>query len=440
MRGAHIKIITGIALLAIFLLQGMWLYNTYSLLEKELKEKLDNVFARSIEGEIFLRLENLEAQIKPGEKVEGTKPGDSSYSNALAFHEFLLTYNNSFSLENLDSIWKQKLAEEDMVSIKYFLFITDSAGNITQQINQGVEKDTHFNIHLKKPIRKDHSEYIQVIIESPYKVILKQMFLLLIASLMIAIIIGYCFYLQIKIIIRQDRMAEIRKDFTHAMIHDMKNPVTTILMSTNALKSGKLDDKIQMKNQYFSIILKEGEHLLALANKILTIARLEEKKVNLSKSDIDLKKLFDSLIEDYKLESTKEVQFSTNLDNAGSVYADSEHMYEIFKNLIDNAIKYSKESVIIDISSDKNEHDTLIKIRDNGIGISLNDQKRIFNKFERIYSRKGKKISGFGLGLNYVHQAVIAHGGDIKIESIPDLYTEFTIIIPNKKNDQTVTD
>jgi len=302
-------------------------------------------------------------------------------------------------------------------------------------MNRDVEGKSHFDIYFKKPIRQDHSEYIQVIIESPHRVVLEKMLLLLIASLIIAIIIGFCFYLQIKIITRQNRIAEIRRDFTHAMVHDMKNPITTILMSANTLKGGKLDDKADLKKQYFDIVLKEGEHLLALTNKILIIAKFEEHKITLSKCDVDLKSLFDKLIDNYQLASSKKIEFITEFNGISTIYADPEYMYEVFSNLIDNAIKYSKEYVIIHITCLKESDSTLISVKDNGYGISISDQKRIFNKFERVLSKKEEKVSGFGLGLSYVYQVVVAHEGTVKVESIPDLYSKFTVIIPNLRND-----
>jgi len=436
MRSKYLKIITGIALISILFLQGMWLYNTYLFLDKELKSKLENKFARSIEEEVYHRLDNNKLKRMEGSVVEGARPDNDFYLNTLAFHEYLLSYNIPFSLADMDSIWKQKLTNEDILPIEYLLFITDSTGTVIQQIDHGVKEKTLFDIHLKRPLRDDNSEYIQVIIESPYKVVLDRMLLLLIGSLIIAIVIGFCFYLQIKIIMRQNRIAEIRRDFTHAMVHDMKNPITTILMSTHTLKGGKLDDKEQLKKQYFEIILKEGDHLLALANKVLTIAKFEEHRVKLSKCDIDLKELFDKLINKFRIASAKDVEFTTEFNDISTIYADPEYMCEVFSNLIDNAIKYSRKSVTIDIICKKDADNTYISIKDNGIGISLNDQKRIFNKFERVLSKKEEKTSGFGLGLNYIYQAVTAHEGNVTLESVPDLYSKFTVIIPNLKDDQ----
>jgi two-component system phosphate regulon sensor histidine kinase PhoR len=364
--------------------------------------------------------------------VEGARPDNDCYANALVFHEYLLSWDIPFSFETLDSIWSQKLMD-GIGPINYLLQKTDATGKPTEQIHRGAKEKSPYTLVIKRPIRNDHSEYLQVVIESPYKIVLGKMMMLLAASFIIAIILGYCLYLQIRMIIRQERIAEIRQDFTHAMVHDMKNPVTNILMSAEALKSGKLDDKIRMKERYFDIVLKEGNRLLAFANKILTIAKFEGHKIELIKRDMDLKEVIDGLTAEYLISPSKEIRFTTGITGGLVIHADPDYMVDVLRNLIDNAIKYSKETVTIQIKAEKQKKEAVIQIKDNGMGIALKDQKRIFNKFERTRSREKQTKSGFGLGLYYVFRVVSAHDGTIKVESVPDEFSEFTIRIPNKK-------
>jgi two-component system phosphate regulon sensor histidine kinase PhoR len=219
----------------------------------------------------------------------------------------------------------------------------------------------------------------------------------------------------------------------------MKNPITTILMGVNTLKGGKIDDKPQMKAHYYDILTKEGEHLLSIANKILTIAQFEENKIILSKTPIDLVELFHNLVEKYQLNTSKEIQFQIDLNGVETIYGDYEYIYESFSNIIDNAVKYSKEKVEIYITSFVQGNDVQVKFKDNGIGISEKDRKIIFEKFERASSvQKNKKTSGFGLGLNYVYQVITAHGGTIELDSELGSYSEFTINLPY--NDKATID
>ena len=431
MEKQFIKIISAIALVALLSIQGIWLSNTYTLLHEKLITDLEEGFARAIETEVYQRLDDNKEEIQRGEIIGGVRPDHDFYINVLAFHEFLLSWDLPLSMAMLDSIWSKKLAD-DIGTVKYLLLKTDSARIPTEQINRGVSGNSPYTLTIERPVRIDNSEYLQVVIESPYKIILGRMFVLLVTSFLIALILGYCIYLQISLILRQGRIAEIRQDFTQAMVHDMKNPITNIYASANMLKSGALDSKPHLKNQYFDIQLKEINRLMAFSNKILTIAKFEEKTVQLEKSDLDVNQLFNSLVEEYLLSPSKEIRFTTDCEDGCMIYADSEYMADVFRNLIDNAIKYSKNSVSIHLKAIKEKKETIVQIMDNGIGISSKDQKRLFKKFERVPTREKERKSGFGLGLYYVYQIVTAHGGTVKVESVPDQYSEFTLIIPNK--------
>lgn len=440
MGNQFIKIITGIALISILILQGIWLYSTYNLLEEELVGRLDKVLSRAIEKEVYIRFDSPGRSKSNGKIIKGAQPKNDPDTNALAFQEFLATEGTPLDFSQLDSIFKNDLQKE-VGKISYSLRMIDSANKILESSEYGNIQDIESAFYTKKmPIRMDNSVFVQTIIASPYKVIFEKMLLLLIASGVIAIIIGYCIFLQIKIIIRQDRIAEIRQDFTYAMIHDMKNPLTTILMGTQTLRTGKLDDKPELKDQYFNILVDESNHLLTLSNKILTIARLEHDNMKLTKQQVDLPKIVTSLLDKFKIEQRKTIIFNTNFNDIEYVYADSEYLSEAIRNLIENAIKYSKDSVNISINCISENQFSKIKIRDNGVGISLKDQKKIFDKFERAsFTNSSAGPAGFGLGLNYVYRVITAHGGDVTVDSILGSFSEFTISLPNTdENDKTI--
>ena len=138
------------------------------------------------------------------------------------------------------------------------------------------------------------------------------------------------------------------------------------------------------------------------------------------------------LVEKAKAKTEKNIDFIVDL-LAKHVMADEQYLTEAISNLIDNAIKYSKDEIEIKITSHSTDKYVLLKVRDNGIGISKEDQRIIFDKFERAavheHNRKGG-VSGFGLGLNYVDQVMQAHGGKVTVSSEKDKYSEFTLYIP----------
>lgn len=240
----------------------------------------------------------------------------------------------------------------------------------------------------------------------------------------------FCIRKQVDIIHRQDELARIREDFSYAMVHDMKNPISTILMGLKVLRSGKIDDKPEKREKYFEILDTESQHLLALANKVLTISKLEHGQLLLNKDLIHLCPVLEDLVNTFTVKSDKPITFQMDLKE-DAVYADEEYLKEALSNLIDNAIKYSKDTVDIHITSFHNGHYTQIKVKDNGIGIPLADQRTVFDKFERVISTANtKKVAGFGLGLNYVMNVTRAHGGYVSVESVEGKYSEFTVSLP----------
>ena len=237
---------------------------------------------------------------------------------------------------------------------------------------------------------------------------------------------------QIKIIDQQNRMAQIREDFSYAMIHDMKTPLSSILMGTRILRSGKLDGKPEKKEKYFDILEEESQHLLTLTNKVLTISKLEHGQLTLEKEEVHLRPMLENLIEKFTAKTGKPVTFRLNLQEK-TIFADEEYIVEAISNLIDNAIKYSKNTIEIQINTYIHGNYTQLKIRDNGLGIPLSEQSLIFDKFERARANRKSpngKVPGFGLGLNYVMNVTKAHGGYVGVESQEGKYSEFTISLP----------
>jgi len=444
MKINYIRLITFAALASIFFLQGMWLYNTYKLLETEFRKNVNDLFIISVENEVVLRLDD---PAKKGtwkqREIWGFQVKNDRYTNNRALQDYLYNEDYPISLEKVDSIFKEE-AKKSFEHLDYSFLLTDSLNNKIGFLSSETNFSEHFAYKETIQLRNIAPEYITLLISSPYKIIFGKMLLMLIGSLIVVIFVIYCLIFQVRIINEQDKIAKLRQDFTHSMIHDMKNPITSILVGVSALKNGDIEDKPQMKEHFYTIISQEGERILRLANKVLEIAHFEEQSVILTKEAINLPDLLEGLKKKYSSITAKKVSFRFELNGVETVYADPHYIYEAFDNLIDNAIKYSKENEDADltITSFQKEKDVQLSFKDNGIGISEKDQEIIFEKFERsmavISSRK--KVSGFGLGLNFVYQVIKAHGGTILVNSKLGSYSEFIINLPTDENDKTVTD
>lgn len=256
-------------------------------------------------------------------------------------------------------------------------------------------------------------------------------------------LLGIGVFTQMKIIRRQDKLAQMREDFSYAMIHDMKSPLTTLLIGLKTLRSGRLDDKPEKRQRHFDVLEEEAEHLLALTNRVLTLSKLEHNRLMLDREWVQLSPMIEGLVRTFEAKAMKPVCFHVDLQ-ASAIYADAEYLQEALSNLIDNALKYSKpEGVEIVIASWQKNGYIHIRVRDNGIGIPLAAQQTIFNKFERVLPKNnesgGTKVSGFGLGLNYVMNVVREHGGYVGVESIPGRFSEFTISLPIIKDEESLS-
>ena len=251
-------------------------------------------------------------------------------------------------------------------------------------------------------------------------------------------LLGLGVFTQVGIIRRQDKLAQMREDFSYAMIHDMKSPLTTLLIGLRTLRSGRLDDKPEKKERHFEVLEQEAGHLLELTNRVLTLSKLESGRLILDLDEVELPPLVEGLMRTFEAKAAKPVTFRTDLQ-AETIYADKEYLKEALSNLMDNALKYSKpEGVEVLVASHRENGYVHIRVRDNGIGIPLSAQRTIFGKFERVLPKdkgEGKKVSGFGLGLNYVMNVVREHGGYVGVESVPGKFSEFTISLPEREEE-----
>ena len=421
--------------MAIFILQGIWLYNTFTLIRNDLRKECSNILEEALYKEAdFIAnyiMPELPDTAEIGTRIVATCTNDS-------ISEYTYLYDGLYqmglpSLERIDSITGVLLASKNIQS-QYFLRMINPRTLKVHKNSKALKFSKWDTIESEiVTTRVDMSDGIQIILCSPHSIIIKRMGLILISTLIIIIFVASCIYHQIKIIILQNKIATIREDFSYAMIHDMKSPLTSIMTTLNLIRTGRLDKNPQIKSKYIEIAENELEQLLALSSRILTISKLESHKLDIDRKPVSLEPIINRLTNKFSTQIEKNISFTVDLQSA-TVYADEELLKEVLYNLLDNSIKYSNKEVNIKISS---AIDTtgrnIIKVCDNGLGIAPKHLSSIFEKFERgdasKRSRKGG-ATGFGLGLNFVYQAISAHNGNIVVNSVEGEFTEFTIFLP----------
>ena len=416
------------AMVAVMLLLGLYMWMTYLSAVRDISERAGNQLPWAMFYESYHRADI----VSKGDTLSLPElRGDLSLVSSVEGMNDVLSrrYHSEVSLDTI-ALYMDSLLSVVGLNRDFTILEVDGMGKILRRSNSQ-ETSTALKTRVFST-RRDQSKGIQLALNDPYPTLARQLSPLFFASGIILILFGAILLRLLRYLDEQKMMADLRNDFSYAMVHDMKSPLSSIIMGARFLHSGKVDDKPEIKEKYFTIIESEANHLLTLVNKLLTISKLENKKLILNKQTFNLEPVIDDMIEKAKAKTEKNIDFTVDLLTK-HVLADEQYLTEAISNLIDNAIKYSKEDIKISITSQSTDKYVLLKVRDNGIGISKEEQHIIFDKFGRAaiheQNRKGG-VSGFGLGLNYVDQVMQAHGGKVTVNSEKDQYSEFTLYIP----------
>ena len=416
------------AMVAVMLLLGLYMWMTYLSAVRDISERAGNQLPWAMFYESYHRADI----VSKGDTLSLPElRGDLSLVSSVEGMNDVLSrrYHSEVSLDTI-ALYMDSLLSVVGLNRDFTILEVDGMGKILRRSNSQ-ETSTALKTRVFST-RRDQSKGIQLALNDPYPTLARQLSPLFLASGIILILFGAILLRLLRYLDEQKMMADLRNDFSYAMVHDMKSPLSSIIMGARFLHSGKVDNKPEIKEKYFTIIESEANHLLTLVNKLLTISKLENKKLILNKQTFNLEPVIDDMIEKAKAKTEKNIDFTVDLLTK-HVLADEQYLTEAISNLIDNAIKYSKEDIKISITSQSTDKYVLLKVRDNGIGISKEEQHIIFDKFGRAaiheQNRKGG-VSGFGLGLNYVDQVMQAHGGKVTVNSEKDQYSEFTLYIP----------
>ena len=279
-------------------------------------------------------------------------------------------------------------------------------------------------------------EILIVVVPKIEKIVTKDLLPQLIFSIVLLLVIITAFYLTVSTMIRQKKLSEIKNDFINNMTHEFKTPLATISLAVDALKNEKVTGDPQKLGYFRSIIKEENQRMNRQVETILKSALMERQEVELNLKPINVHEVIQDVADNFILRlQEKQGQLETNLQAQHfMIDADEVHFSNLINNLLDNAVKYSKENVppTVSISTFSTPKKISIKIEDNGIGMTRETLKRIFEKFYRAHTGNIHNVKGFGLGLSYVKTVVEAHGGTIKADSVIGKGSCMTIELPLK--------
>lgn len=257
------------------------------------------------------------------------------------------------------------------------------------------------------------------------------------ASAFLTLVMLIAFGYTIFIIFRQKNLSEMRSDFVNNMTHELKTPISTISLATQMLNDSSIPNSMKNIEHLSKVIHDESKRLSFQVEKVLQAAIFEKGKMSLKIRRLDAHEIINNVVRNFILQvKNKNGQIVKNLDAEYAVVnIDEVHFANVILNLLDNAIKYCNNEPRISVSTYNKKGFLVICIEDNGIGISKENQKRIFEKFYRISTGDIHNVKGFGLGLSYVKKVIEEHNGKISVESEINTGSKFEIQMPVAKKE-----
>ena len=261
----------------------------------------------------------------------------------------------------------------------------------------------------------------------------------MIPSVIFTVVLFLTFVFTIVTIFRQKKYSEMKNDFVNNMTHELKTPIASISLAAQMLNSPSVPRTEQMLNHLSKVILDESRRLRFLVEKVLQMSMFDRKQAVFKKKQLDLNEMVESIANSFQLriEHTGGKIFTEIGAVDSTIYVDEMHFQNVIFNLMDNAVKYRKQDQPLNVylKTWNDDEFLYLSIRDTGLGIKKEDQKKIFDKFYRVHHGNVHDVKGFGLGLAYVQKIVMLHNGEIKVDSEFGKGTTFTIKLPAIKDD-----
>ena len=437
-----IIVLISLSLIGIILIQVNWFKNQLVIQQERFIDKVDKAG--------FDVSEELSKQASSGFFNFNKRPGLQTFPENLSFNIIRpSTISDRYTAAEIKDKLRKAFDKEGLDDVRFEFAITSNADNFELEMqSEHFQQESFDTTHFRRrviPIIPENATDLESVMANEHLFILIPDFklqvwhslgwMIVFSALFTAIIIA-AFFITVKTLLNQKKMSEIKSDFINNMTHEFKTPLATISLAVDALRNEKVHSD-KTKWQYFNNIIKEeNKRMNKHVETILQAALMEKQEFKLNFVPIHLHELIYNVTNNFQLQLQDKNSKIEYLLNAGNdvIEADEVHFSNVISNLIDNAIKYSKENLTIKIITHSTEKFLVLQIQDNGIGMSKETVKRIFEKFYRAHTGNLHNVKGFGLGMSYVKSVIDEHKGKIKVESVLGKGSTFTLEIPHANN------
>ncbi|MFT3933265.1 MAG: HAMP domain-containing sensor histidine kinase [Chitinophagaceae bacterium] len=428
------------SLLGIIAIQVSWIKNMLVIKEEQLNDKVTRSM-NMVGTELMEQKGTLPSLKNPKFRPGFMMPSDQLINELLKPSTIAKNYTSYEIEERL----RKAFEANGLKDIKFEFGISSTIGFNTYQLKSEnlvkAAEDTvnskRFFYALQVPSGSDYEslmpeEQMVVVIPNVRSSIFKQLRWLMIGAILFTLIIISAFYVTVSALLRQKKTSEIKNDFINNMTHEFKTPLATISLAVDAMRNEKVLQDREKMGYFSSIIKEENKRMNKQVETILQASQMERQEIQLNKMPMHVHDVIDHVLENFHLQlEDKNARTVLQLNAvADLIDADEVHFTNLISNLVDNAVKYSKENLVLKITTTSAGRFIQVRIEDNGIGMNKETQKRIFEKFYRAHTGNVHNVKGFGLGLSYVKTMVDAHGGKIKVESATGKGTCFILDLP----------
>lgn len=401
-------IISSVALVIVLAIQVNWLIQTAKIKEEIFNEKANMVLSKTTD-----ELCNDQAMCS---RIGSCMEEEGNHMNAVL---------NKEDINTIDSLFQKHMKFYNLsLECKFIIEEHKEASNTS---NKAFMSNTFYkNLDETSNLK---GLKLKLIIPDKKQFILQEMGPMFFSSVVLILVVLAMFWRTTLSLLKEKRLAEQTTEFLNNMTHEFKTPLANIALATKLIRKNEVIADSQKVSNYTEMISAENDKLIKQVEQVLGITAMERGDIPMHKEELNLNDIVNEVLKSMSLQIEQKqgiVHKDLTISNI-NIYADKSHLYNAISNIIDNAIKYSNDKLVLYIETKSNEQEVLLNIRDEGIGIELDNQHKIFDKYYRVPTGNVHNVKGFGLGLAYVKKIIDLHDASIKINSKVNEGTEFNL-------------